>query len=76
MIKDPNHASVVPYDIKATFPRTSAEIQTTNPFGDDRQSTANDYIQEQKLVSTKNEKGTEDYGLILYKMTSYDEQSQ
>ena len=61
--KDPNCTSAKPHNIEATFE-------------DDRQLTANDYIQEQKLISTKKEKISEDCGLKLNKILSYDEKSQ
>ena len=73
--KDPNHTSVVAYNIEATIIRTDATIQNTHMFGDDRQLTADDCIQEQQLASTKNKKGTKDHVLILNKTASHNDQS-
>ena len=51
--KDPSYASVMPHSIESTFSKTDATIPTTHSFGDDRQRTADDSIQKQKLASTK-----------------------
>ena len=69
-IKDPNHASAVPCNIKVTIPRINAVTQTTHPFEDNRQLTANDCFLEQKPASTKNGKGTINRSLLLYRIAS------
>ena len=67
---------MVLYNTEAIVQRTGSTVWTTYPFGDDRQLTANNYIQEQKTVSTKNGKGTIGYDLMLNTMTSLDEYSE
>ena len=42
--KDLNHTNAVSHRIDAFILRTDAAIQTTDLFGDNRQSTANDCI--------------------------------
>ena len=66
-IKHSNYASIVPHNIKATI-TTDDTIQTTHPFEDDRQLTADNCIQKQKPASTKNGKRTMGQGLTVKKI--------
>ena len=54
--KDPNYISLVPHNNETTVPNVNSIVWTTHPFENDRQSKANDHIQEQKPVSAKNGK--------------------
>ena len=74
--KVPKYASVVPWNIESTALRTNAGVWATNSFGDDRQLTVNDPIQEQKLALTKNNKETMGHSLPINKMASHNKQSQ
>ena len=63
-IVDPNHTVVVPHNIKVTVTKTNAIALTTHLFEDDRQLTADDCIQKEKPVSTKNRKRIIFHGYI------------
>ena len=60
-IKNTNYTIVVPHYSEATIVRTNAAVQTTHPFGNDRQSKAYDCIQKQKIASKKKKKNHGSY---------------
>ena len=74
--KNHNVAGVLPGNVKKTVPRINAIAWTTHIFDNDRQLRANDCIQEQKPLSTKNKKGTIGHGLVLYKIVCCDEKTR
>ena len=61
--KHPNYFGAEPQNIEATVIRTYTAVKASYMFWDGRQLTANNWIQEQKLASTKNGKGIMDYCL-------------
>ena len=66
------------YMSKAIILKMDAAIQTTHPFGDDRQLTANNlHPTVETSIYKKNEKGSiRSWSNTKYKMASHDEQSQ